>query len=121
MGETTPGASPHAVAAARAGWANYELLRLPHELKRLFIEWLEAHYPSKAARVLALIREARGGRLYDPRFGIRIRGRGSYAQILLRRFDVASSRVGLDGEPAKLDVSRFRVPPGSGVQGGLFA
>ena len=64
--------------AARAGadGAGYVLLRLPHEIKQLFIEWLETHEPDKANRVLSLIRQTRGGELYEPTFGERMRGSG---------------------------------------------
>ncbi|MEE9140536.1 MAG: PA0069 family radical SAM protein, partial [Alphaproteobacteria bacterium] len=66
-------------AEAGAAAAGYLLLRLPFEIKDLFREWLEAHVPAKAPRVLALVREVRGGRLNDPRFGARMRGTGPYA------------------------------------------
>jgi DNA repair photolyase len=110
-----------AAAEAGAGSANYELVRLPHELKRLFTEWLETHYPTQAGKVIGRIRQTRGGRMYDPRFGIRSRGEGSYADLLLRRFEIACHRLGLVRVPGALDRSRFRVPPAPGDQGQLFA
>ncbi|MGH9749020.1 MAG: PA0069 family radical SAM protein, partial [Candidatus Polarisedimenticolia bacterium] len=73
-------------AAAGARSAGYILLRLPHEVKEIFTGWLEARYPLRAAKVLALIRETRGGNLYDPAFGERMRGSGPYADLLARRF-----------------------------------
>jgi DNA repair photolyase len=102
------------LAAAReagAGTAGYVLLRLPLELAPLFREWIDIHYPEKAARVLALVRETRGGRDYDPRFGARMRGTGPYAEVLARRFELATRRLGY-GEGADLDASRFQ-PPGA--------
>jgi len=109
-------------AAANAGArsATYLLLRLPHELKQLFVEWLETHYPLKAAKVLKQIRALRGGLLNDSRFGRRMRGVGPYADLLRRRFDIARRRLGFDLERFRLDPSRFRVPGGAGDQGRLF-
>lgn len=102
-------------SAARAGAtsAAYVLLRLPNELRELFTEWLETHYPERAGRVLALIRETRAGRLNDPRFGTRFSGEGVYAATLARRFEIAARRFGLDGPRAGLDSSAF-VPPRRG-------
>ncbi|MDH4073758.1 MAG: PA0069 family radical SAM protein [Gammaproteobacteria bacterium] len=96
--------------AGRAGWI---LLRLPHELKQIFGEWLEAHLPDRAAHVMSLVRQACGGRDYDSRFGARQRGRGPYAEMLNKRFANACRRFGLDHGQARieLDCSRFR-PPG---------
>ena len=71
-------------------------LRLPEEVANLFEAWLHEHYPLRAGRVLGLIREMRGGRLNDPRFGHRMRGEGPYAQLLSARFAAACRRAGLD-------------------------
>lgn len=98
-------------AAAGARWASYTLLRLPYEIGDLFREWLEAHYPQRAPRVLSLIRQIRQGRDNDGRFGWRMRGTGPFAELLRRRFLVTCRRRGLStarGEP--LDVSRFQPP-----------
>jgi DNA repair photolyase len=107
----------HAAGARRAGTI---LLRLPHELKRLFPEWLEAHYPERSRKVLTLLRDTRGGALYENAFGTRMTGRGPYAELLRQRFDHASRRLGFNDEPVELDSSRF-VPPrpndGSGGEG----
>jgi DNA repair photolyase len=97
-------------AEAGAGSAGYILIRLPGEVRELFTEWLETHYPTKASHVLNLIRETREGKLYDLRFGTRMRGTGQYAELLERRFEVAQRRFGLDRKPAPLDLGRFRVP-----------
>ncbi|WP_207537464.1 PA0069 family radical SAM protein [Sabulicella rubraurantiaca] len=80
-------------AGARS--AGYVLLRLPHELRQIFDEWLAEHYPDRAARVLALVRQTRGGTLYDSRWGQRQTGAGPYADLLRQRFHVAASRLGL--------------------------
>jgi DNA repair photolyase len=110
-------------AAQQAGAlaARYLVVRLPHELKELFTEWLERRYPERADRVLNLIRELRGGELYDPRFGRRMRGEGVYADLLARRFAVVARRLGLDGPMPALDTSQFRRPPAPGDQLDLFA
>jgi len=109
--------------AAGARWAGWILLRLPLEIKDLFEEWLRAHFPDRADRVLDLVRQTRGGKLYDPRFGQRARGSGAYAELLARRFDVAAARLGLNRDRHDLDTSRFRPPtpdPTSGAQLDLF-
>ena len=104
-----------AAAAAGARWAGYVLLRLPYEIKDLFREWLAEHFPDRAAHVMSLIRDMRGGRDYDSRFGTRMRGTGPYAQLLGNRFRLACRRLELNLEPrAALDTSRFR-PPGPAV------
>ncbi len=114
-------------AAAQAGArsAGYVLLRLPREIKDLFREWLETHEPLKAEHVMSLVRETRGGRLYDSTYGIRMRGTGPYAELLGRRFRRACKRLGLNlgegstfGEP--LDTTRFRPPVRQGTQLSLF-
>lgn len=99
-------------AAARAGAtaAGYMLLRLPHEVKQLFTEWLRARYPAKAERTLNRLREMRRGRLYDSGFEVRHTGEGPHAELLRRRFEIASRRLGLDLERPQLDCSRFRRP-----------
>ncbi|MGC8519600.1 MAG: PA0069 family radical SAM protein, partial [Steroidobacteraceae bacterium] len=103
-----------AAAAAGAQWAGYVLLRLPHELHTLFSEWLQAHYPDRAAHVLSLIRQMRQGRQNDPRFGSRMRGEGPFADLLRARFQAACRRRGLNtGRNASLDVGRFRRPSAS--------
>ena len=109
-------------AAANAGAreAAYIFLRLPHEVKDIFTEWLQVHFPDRAARVMGLVREAGGGRDYDNRFGIRQTGRGPYADMLGKRFRAACRRFGLETgrRETRLDCSRFE-PPGQ-QQLGLF-
>ena len=105
-----------ASAGAGARWAGYVLLRLPYEVRTLFREWLEAHYPARAEHVLALIRQMRGGRDNDPRFGSRMRGEGPFADLLRLRFQAACRRSGLQSASrASLEVSLFR-PPSLGGQ-----
>jgi DNA repair photolyase len=102
-------------AAARAGAtrAGYVLLRLPLEIAHLFEEWLALHLPDRAKRVLALVRDMRGGQLYDSRFGKRQTGTGPQADLLAQRFRLATARLGMTGTGPRgqqLDCSQFRVP-----------
>src|SRR6185369_12183282 len=99
-----------AAAEAGASTASYVLVRLPLEIGELFTEWLHEHFPDRAAHVLELIRQTRGGKLYRSEFGVRMRGTGPYADMLEKRFDLASRRLGLDERAFRLDTTRFRVP-----------
>ena len=78
------------------GLQAWMLLRLPHEVAPLFVEWLREHYPDRAEHVLSLLRQLRGGELYDAQFGSRQRGFGPFAALLQARFAKARSRFGLD-------------------------
>ena len=99
-------------AAARAGarHAGYVLLRLPHELKQMFEDWMTTHFPDRAKHVLSLIRETRAGALSDARFHHRFAGQGVYADLLLRRFARATRQWGLDEAREGLDCGKFAVP-----------
>lgn len=96
-----------------ASHASWILLRLPHELKQIFREWLATHLPDRSAHVLSLLQQASGGQDYDNRYGLRQRGRGPHAAMLGDRFNAACRRFGINsGRDGKtLDCSRFR-PPG---------
>jgi DNA repair photolyase len=85
-----------AAKEAGAGSAGYVLLRLPHEIKTLFRDWLAEHYPDRAKHVMSLINQARGGKDYDSEFGTRMKGTGAYAELLRTRFELAKRRLGLD-------------------------
>ena len=102
-----------AAAAAGADQARYIFLRLPHELKSLFTEWLQTHFPDRAERVMSLVREAGGGRDYDNRFHVRQTGRGPYAQMIASRFATAARRLGVHAREYVhvLDCNQFS-PPG---------
>lgn len=84
------------------------VLRLPWEVNPLFQQWLEQHFPERAGRVMARIRELRGGRDNDPRFGSRLRGEGVWAQLISQRFRKACARLGLDRQRVALDLTQFR-------------
>ncbi len=100
-----------AASAAGAETAEYILLRLPLEVAPLFEEWLFAHVPGQAEHVLKRIRDCRGGRDNDPRFGHRLRGDGFYADMLAQRFRVAARRYGLSKPVRPLDGTLFRNGP----------
>lgn len=110
-----------AAATHGAQRAGYLLLRLPREVAQLFEQWLREHYPARAERVLELVRDLRGGRLNDPRFGHRMRGDGPYAQLLAARFAAGCRRARLsrDRAPA-LDTGQFLRDPGAPRQQELF-
>ena len=93
--------------ATRAG---YIVLRLPLEIKELFEEWLRANRPDRAERVLSLIRQIRGGELYQAEFGTRMKGEGPIAQLLSARFAAAAKRLGLNRTRYRLDTGAFHVP-----------
>lgn len=99
-----------AAAAAGAETAGYVLLRLPLEIKQIFEDWLERHYPQRARHVLELVRATRAGALNDARFGSRMRGTGAYADLLARRFARAAKQFGLEGH-MELNCTAFAPPP----------
>src|SRR3546814_10430942 len=105
-------------AARNAGaiHAGYTLLRLPLESKDLFQEWLQAHVPNRADRVLSLMRQSRGGKLYDSAFGKRMRGEGIHAELLAARFAKASARLGLNERRWDMETRLFAPPPRAGDQ-----
>ncbi len=92
---------------AGAEGAAMVMLRLPLEIAELFREWLEDHFPDRAKRVLSLIRQMHGGRIYDSRFGRRMKGAGPYAWLIWRRFEVMCKRLGLNERVTPLDASLF--------------
>lgn len=95
-----------AVSDAGALTAGYVMLRLPREVKQLFNDWLQCHAPLKADHVMNRIRDIRGGRENDSRFGIRMRGSGVYADLVSKRFHAALSRLAFAGLP-EFDCSHF--------------
>jgi DNA repair photolyase len=104
---------------AGARTAFYTVLRLPWELNPLFQEWLGLHYPQRAARVMARVREMRGGKDYDSEWGQRMKGSGLWADLIKQRFEKACARLGLNRQRVELDVSQFE-PGRLRGQGSLF-
>jgi DNA repair photolyase len=118
-----PGLNDHELeailkAAGEAGSvaASYILLRLPLEVKELFSDWLESHYPDRASRVLQLVRDTRQGKLNDARWNSRFVGEGVYAKSINRRFAIALRKLGLDGKHKALDCGKFERPAHLGEQ-----
>jgi DNA repair photolyase len=107
-----------AAAAAGARYAGYVLLRLPHGVADLFGQWLERHFPDKKERVLGRVRDLRGGRLNDARFGSRMRGEGPGAEVVRQLFKLACRRAGIGGRGPALSAAAFRRP--GGIQRLLF-
>ncbi len=122
-----PGLNDHELeavleAAQKAGAtsAMYVTLRLPLEIKDLFREWLADARPDRAARVMSLIRQTRGGKDYDPDWSQRMKGTGPVAELIAARFKAAVKRYGLDGPRHTLDVTQFRIPADARPQLDLF-
>ncbi|MCK1362054.1 PA0069 family radical SAM protein [Bradyrhizobium sp. 199] len=109
-------------AAAHAGVkeASYVLLRLPLEVRDLFREWLMANYPDRYRHVFTLIRDMRGGRDYDAKWGERMKGTGPMAWTIGRRFEIACDRLGLNKRRSKLTTDHFARPKRNGDQLSLF-
>lgn len=110
---------------AGATQAGYVVLRLPYEVKTLFRDWLERHYPLKAKHVMSRVHAMRGGRDNDPNFGSRMRGEGEFAALLSKRFALAKRRIGYEARDrmqrnAALDTTQFCVPGAAGPQLSLF-
>jgi DNA repair photolyase len=107
----------HAAGVREAG---YVLLRLPLELRDLFREWLKENYPHREEHVFRLIRDMRGGKDYDSKWGERMKGSGPYAWMIGRRFEMACKRLGLNGTKSKLTTAHFRPPRPDSAQLSLF-
>lgn len=98
-----------AVREAGALTAGYVMIRLPHEVKELFQDWLAQHRPGEAQRIMACIRDMRGGRDYDAAFGRRMTGSGVFADLIKQRFDAAVKQLAFPGLPA-FDCASFAPP-----------
>jgi DNA repair photolyase len=122
-----PGLTDHEIesileraAEAGARYAHYSMLRLSHELKDLFKQWLAAERSDRAERVMSLVRQTRHGKENDTRFGLRMVGEGPVADMLIDRFRLARRRFGLDRKIGALRTDLFKVPPSSGDQLSFF-
>jgi len=114
--ETVLEASAHAGADS----AGYVMLRLPLEIRDLFVEWLEANYPLRAKHVMSLVQQIREGKDNDSTFGKRMRGTGKFAELVRQRFEIACRRLNLNARDLKLDTSLFAVPRPANGQLALF-
>ncbi|MBV9262154.1 MAG: PA0069 family radical SAM protein [Pseudolabrys sp.] len=101
--------------------AGYVLLRLPLEVKDIFKEWLKANYPDRAAKVMKIIRETRGGKEYDSQWHLRQTGKGPYAWLIGRCFEMACEKLGLNLQRSSLRTDLFRAPQSNSQQLSLFA
>ena len=122
-----PGLTDHEIeallgAARDAGAATASMIpvRLPLEVAPLFRDWLDRHFPDRAAHVMHRIQAIRGGRDNDPRFGTRMKGEGVEAEMMHQRFRLARRRLGFDSESPALDCARFGPPARAGDQLSLF-
>ncbi len=104
-------------AGARSAF--YTVVRLPWELAPLFRQWLDLHYPQRAARIMARIQEMRGGKDYDSDFASRMKGHGLWAELIRQRFEKACQRIGFNRQRVELDLSQFR-PASNRPQADLF-
>jgi len=114
-----PGLNDHEVpaildAAAKAGAqrAGYVVLRLPYNVKEIFSNWLETHFPARKERVLSRVRDLRGGQINVSDWGKRMRGEGIFAEQIHDLFHTAARRAGLNRQPLKLSTEHFRRPGG---------
>ena len=105
--------------------AHYVVLRLPWEVNPLFQQWLEAHFPERAQRVMNRVRDMRGGKDYDSDFSKRMHGEGVWADLIRQRFVKTVDRLGMNRVSSRfgeLDASRFKkpvvAPPGKPKQCG---
>ncbi|MDF1854046.1 PA0069 family radical SAM protein [Pseudooceanicola sp.] len=122
-----PGLTDHEVeallqAAADAGAqaASWVMLRLPLEVAPLFRDWLAEHYPDRAGRVMRRVREMHGGKDYEAKWGLRMRGSGAYAEMIAQRFATCARRLGLDRPQPGLRCDLFRAPEVAARQLPLF-
>jgi DNA repair photolyase len=104
---------------AGAREAFYHMIRLPWEVAPLFREWLQAHYPQRAERVMHRIQDMRGGQDYDSDFATRMKGSGPWAELVGQRFRKAAARLGFNAKKLHFDTTAFR-PPAPVGQGTLF-
>jgi len=109
-----------AAAEAGARSAFGIVLRLPWEVNPIFQQWLDQHFPDRAARVMARVREMRGGKDYDSSWNARMTGEGVWARLLAQRIAKAKTRLGLEREHFELDLSQFRPPKRRDGQAELF-
>jgi DNA repair photolyase len=102
--------------ATRAGWV---MLRLPWQIKDVFLEWARREFPERAGKIESRIREMRGGKLYDPRATIRQRGEGAFAEQIASLHAMACRRHRMNNDRLELSSEAFQRPVVNG-QLGLF-
>ena len=127
LSPVVPGLTDHEVeriigagAAAGAKAASWIMLRLPLEVSELFQEWLATHFPDRQSKVMSFIREMHGGEVYSAEWGKRMRGEGTYAQMIAHRVAIAMRRTGLPKDLPPLRCDLFERPIAAGDQLSLF-
>lgn len=121
-----PGLTDHEIPAlvqaakdAGAKFVGYNIVHLPFGVKDIFADWVKQHYPERADKILNRIKEMRGGKLNDPRFGYRMSGEGIFAEQIKMLYGAARKKAGFEKSSFKVSTEHFRVP-GRAVQGSLF-
>lgn len=109
-----------AAVAAGASSAFSIPVRLPWEVNPLFQDWLQRHFPDRAERVMARVRDMRGGKDNDARFGTRFTGEGIWAELLRSRLRRVVRKHGLRTERRPVELSLFKRPVKPSAQGSLF-
>ena len=99
-----------AAASAGAKHAGFVPLRLPLAVARLFEDWLDRHEPGKKEKILGRIRDMRGGKLNDSRFGERMSGSGAFAEMINTMFTTSCNRFGINQQVRRLSTESFRRP-----------
>lgn len=99
-----------AAAEAGAGWAHFIPLRLPGAVEKVFLDWLSAHYPQRAGKVVTRVRSIRGGKLNESRFGYRFGGQGPFYAQLEQMMALHRRRLRLEGHGPRLSAAAFRRP-----------
>jgi DNA repair photolyase len=99
-------------AANGARFAGYTLLRLPGAVKELFLDWLNRELPDRSKKIINRIKNVREGKLNDPQFSVRMRGKGEYAKIIRELFRASCLKYGLSTKEFALSVNHFRREPG---------
>lgn len=109
-------------AATEAGaiYASYVILRLPLEVRDIFVEWINEKFPLRAKHVMSLVNQMRDGQDYDSRFGTRMRGTGVFSELIAQRFKIATKRLGLNTDRSSMDTSQFARPGPNNSQLSLF-
>lgn len=105
---------------AGATEAGFVMLRLPAEVRDLFVDWLETHVPDRAARIMSLVNSTREGKDYDAAWGQRMRGSGPYAATIAQRFGLAARRLDFNHNSLKLRSDLFMRPEKETDQLSLF-
>jgi DNA repair photolyase len=112
-----PGLTDHEIPAilqaardAGARAAGYIMLRLPYAVKELFERWAERHFPDRKDKILNRVRELRDGKLYDPTFGVRMRGEGVFADQIELLFDASIRKLGMNQDRFRISGAAFRKP-----------